>query len=129
MNFHTSMTWWKHFKIWISMSPTYWKVIERLHFIHISTWLLLAQFLHYIRSSFKAHSRGDHNQQRLNTRLSKTSFMFNYWVSSSSIKRLSSDFPGGPVAKILYSHGRGPGFHPWSGNWIPYAAIKRFHML
>ena len=26
------------------------------------------------------------------------------------------DFPGGPVAKTLSSQGRGPGFHPCSGN-------------
>ena len=26
------------------------------------------------------------------------------------------DFPGGPVAKILFSQYRGPRFDPWSGN-------------
>ena len=26
------------------------------------------------------------------------------------------DFPGGPVAKILCSHCRGPRFDPWLGN-------------
>ena len=26
------------------------------------------------------------------------------------------DFPGGPVARILHSQGKGLGFDPWSGN-------------
>ena len=30
-----------------------------------------------------------------------------------------------PVAKTLRSQGRGPVFHPWSGNYIPRAATKR----
>jgi len=29
---------------------------------------------------------------------------------------ISRDFPGGPVAKIPHSHGKGPRFNPWSGN-------------
>ena len=29
------------------------------------------------------------------------------------------DFPAGPVTKTLHSQCRGPGFHPWSGNYIP----------
>ena len=37
------------------------------------------------------------------------------------------DFPGGPVAKILCSQCKGPGFDPWSGNWIPHAATKSLH--
>ena len=33
-----------------------------------------------------------------------------------TIKTLSRDFPGGPVAKTLCSHAGGPTFDPWSGN-------------
>ena len=33
-----------------------------------------------------------------------------------SARREYTDSPGGPVAKILCSHCRGPGFDPWSGN-------------
>ena len=36
-------------------------------------------------------------------------------------------FPGGPVSKTLHSQCRGPGFDPWSGNWIPRAATKSLH--
>ena len=35
------------------------------------------------------------------------------------------NLPGGPVAKPLHSQCRGPGFDPWSGNWIPRDATKR----
>ena len=28
------------------------------------------------------------------------------------------------MAKTLCSPGRGPRFHPWSGNWISHAATK-----
>ena len=38
-----------------------------------------------------------------------------------SIKGLLGDFPGGPVAKTLWSHCRGPEFDLWSGT--------RSHML
>ena len=38
------------------------------------------------------------------------------------------DFPGGPVVKTPGSQCRRPGFNPWSGNWIPYAATKRMHI-
>ena len=31
-------------------------------------------------------------------------------------RMLSSDFPGGPVAKTPHSQFRGPRFNPWSGN-------------
>ena len=34
------------------------------------------------------------------------------------------DLPGGPVAKTPGTQCRGPGFDPWSGNSIPYAATK-----
>ena len=34
------------------------------------------------------------------------------------------DLPGGPVAKSPGSQCRGPGFDPWSGNWIPYATAE-----
>ena len=33
-------------------------------------------------------------------------------------------FPGGPVAKTLSSPCRGPGFNPWSENYIQHAATK-----
>ena len=41
---------------------------------------------------------------------------------------LDRDFPGGAVAKTLNSQCRGPGFHPWSGNQIPYATTKSSHV-
>ena len=31
-------------------------------------------------------------------------------------KRIKRNFPSGPVAKILYSQCRRPGFNSWSGN-------------
>ena len=34
------------------------------------------------------------------------------------------NFPGGPVAKTLCPQCRGPGFNPWSGNWIPLATTE-----
>ena len=39
-------------------------------------------------------------------------------------KKVRLDFPGGPVAKILCSQCRRPGFAPWLGNSIPHAATK-----
>ena len=36
-------------------------------------------------------------------------------------------FPSGPVAKILCSHSRGPGFDPWSGNYTLHASGKCSH--
>ena len=39
------------------------------------------------------------------------------------------DFTGGPVAKILSSQCRGPGFDPWSGNEIPHATTKSLHAM
>ena len=32
------------------------------------------------------------------------------------LRRWSHKFLGGPVARILHSQRRGPGFDPWSGN-------------
>ena len=29
------------------------------------------------------------------------------------------------MAKTLCSQGRGPGFDPWLGNWIPHATTKK----
>ena len=40
---------------------------------------------------------------------------------------ISWDFPGGLVAKTPHSQWRGPGFNPWSGNEIQYAATKSLH--
>ena len=39
------------------------------------------------------------------------------------------DFPSGPVGKTLLSQFRGPGFNPWSGNKVPYDAIKESRVL
>ena len=47
--------------------------------------------------------------------------------SGKSKGRKKTDFPGGPVAKTPYSQCRGPGFNPWSGNWIPHASTKSSH--
>ena len=38
------------------------------------------------------------------------------------------DFPGGPVVKTVYSQCRGTGFYPWSGNKIPHATTKTWHI-
>ena len=46
------------------------------------------------------------------------------WRKLSKEYMKSWVFPGGPVAKLLCFQCRGPGFDPWSGNWIPYAEIK-----
>ena len=43
----------------------------------------------------------------------KSTILENSLVASLKVKR---DFPGGPVAEILCSQCRGPGFRPWSGN-------------
>ena len=45
---------------------------------------------------------------------------------SSKLSR-SQDFPGGPVAKTLSSQCKGPGFNPWSGNWIPHVTTKSWY--
>ena len=42
-------------------------------------------------------------------------------------KSLPWDFAGGPVAKILSSQCRAPGFHPRLRNWIPHATAKTWH--
>ena len=36
-------------------------------------------------------------------------------------------FPGGPLVTTQHSQCRGPGFHPWSGNWDPscHLALKK----
>ena len=39
-------------------------------------------------------------------------------------KQRSRDVPGGPLVKTPCIQCRGPGFNPWSGNQIPYAATK-----
>ena len=47
------------------------------------------------------------------------------YVYALFLKEKIRDFPGGPVARALCSHCRGPGFDPWSGNWIPHVVTKR----
>ena len=39
-------------------------------------------------------------------------------------KNFSGDFPGSPVDKTLGLQCRGPGFDPWSENYIPHATTK-----
>ena len=34
------------------------------------------------------------------------------------------DLPGGAVVKTPHSQCRGPGFDPWSGNYIPHACCN-----
>ena len=34
------------------------------------------------------------------------------------------DFAGGSVVKTLHSQCRGPGFNPWSGNWLSEGALE-----
>ena len=40
---------------------------------------------------------------------------------------MMGDFPGGPMAKAPRSKCWGPGFNPWSGNWIQHVATKDPH--
>ena len=40
------------------------------------------------------------------------------------VKTHLREFPVGSEARILSSACRGPGFDPWSGNWLPHAATK-----
>ena len=47
--------------------------------------------------------------------------------SRLSFKDNLHEFPGDPVAKTLSSQCRGPGFDPWSENWIPHATAKSLH--
>ena len=42
-------------------------------------------------------------------------------------KKWYRGFPGGPVAKTLCCHWRGPGFDPLLGNWVPRATTKSLH--
>ena len=44
-----------------------------------------------------------------------------------SVKNRVGDFPGDPVARILRSSCRGPGFAPWTENWIPHVTTKILH--
>ena len=46
----------------------------------------------------------------------------NKFGSECQQKMREGNFPGGPVAKILHSQSRGPGFSSWSGNQIPQAS-------
>ena len=54
------------------------------------------------------------------------SFRYNSHVEKiHSFKSIQvREFPGGPVAKTLSFQCWGPGFHPWSENWVPHAATK-----
>ena len=45
----------------------------------------------------------------------------------NTIKNKYRDFFDGPVTEIPCSQCQGPGFYPWSGNWIPHATTK-IHM-
>ena len=49
--------------------------------------------------------------------------LLQFWKQSKK----SFGFPGGPVPKTPCFQCRGPGFDPWSGNWIPHAATKGPH--
>ena len=44
-----------------------------------------------------------------------------------NLEKLSKGFPGGPVAKTAGSQCRAPRSDPWSGNYIPHAAINTWH--
>ena len=90
-------------------------------------------------------SPGESSQPRDRTRVSRIAGRrFNLWATReaqrwSSEKELedkpgkygglahlreNEDFPGGLVAKTLYSQCSGPGFDPWSGNCIPHTTVK-----
>ena len=93
-------------------------------------WLLIVSYIPPIHS--------DPNPQHTTLKLS---FYFLYftrlWAPWSQDHTLSlcpqnnarynilmRNFPCGPVAKAPRSQCRGPGFNPWSGNWIPHATTK-----
>ena len=40
-----------------------------------------------------------------------------YMLLLDILRKFSADFSGGPVAKILCYHYRGPRFNPWSESW------------
>ena len=57
--------------------------------------------------------------------LNKYQLHHNIIITLFHLKRKDlRDFPGGPAAKTPCFQYRGPGFNPWSGKQIPYAATK-----
>ena len=46
------------------------------------------------------------------------------WMLMTEFDSYLWDFPDGLVAKTPYSQSKGPGFYPWSGNWVLHAATK-----
>ena len=59
----------------------------------------------------------------------KTNTMWSHLYVESKTKQTKTprDLPGGPVAETPCSQFRGPGFDPWSGNWIPHATTRSLH--
>ena len=47
--------------------------------------------------------------------------------AKTTSKQAGMDFPGGPVVKTQSSQCRGPGFNPWSGNYVSHAPAKTWH--
>lgn len=45
----------------------------------------------------------------------------------TKVNKQGGDFFGGPVAETPHSQCGGPGFDPWSGNWIPRTTTKTQH--
>ena len=50
------------------------------------------------------------------------------WWSTIHKETNCWDVPSGLGAETLCSQCRGPGFNPWSGNWIPHDASKRSYV-
>ena len=78
----------------------------------------------WIRSLSRSQNKSD---------FSETNKQKNICASENTIKRMKrqpTEWGGGgglhwrPVAKTLSSQCRGPGFEPWSGNYIPHASTK-----
>ena len=49
-----------------------------------------------------------------------------HWKGKQGVER---DFPGGPMAKTPGSQCMGPGFNPWSENWILHDTTERLRVL
>ena len=45
----------------------------------------------------------------------------------TNVNKQGGDFSGGPEAETPHSQYCGPGFDPWSGNWIPHTTTKAQH--
>ena len=69
-------------------------------------------------------SPGNSEEQMASSVSTSLSATITYFQNST--KLIPKNFPGETVSKTPCSQ-RGPGFDPWSGNWIPPASTKSLH--